>query len=64
MQLFITEYAREADIVTITEERVVHQLTKVLRAKVGDTFCVQGKRGYSANLPAPVGIYPPSQEGH
>lgn len=41
MQLFITDYTHVGDQITISEERVVQQLSKVLRAKKGDTFAVQ-----------------------
>lgn len=41
MQLFITDYTHVWDQITISEERVVQQLSKVLRAKKGDTFAVQ-----------------------
>lgn len=42
MQLFITPYILEDnDVVVITEERVVHQLHHVLRAKIGTVFFVQ-----------------------
>ncbi len=41
MQLFITDYMIEHNILTINEERVVHQLKNVLRAKVWDKFMVQ-----------------------
>lgn len=46
MQLFITPFVQSGDLISITEERVVHQLTKVLRAKSGDQLAVQweGKR--------------------
>lgn len=33
MQLFITNYGQQDDTITISEERVVSQLSKVLRAK-------------------------------
>ncbi len=41
MQLFITPYIQTNNIISLTEERVVHQLSKVLRAKVGDEVAVQ-----------------------
>lgn len=41
MQLFITNYIRNENTIILTEERVVHQLKNVLRAKVGDTIMVQ-----------------------
>lgn len=41
MQLFITDYIHEWDQITIVEERIVQQLSKVLRAKIGDTITVQ-----------------------
>ncbi len=41
MQLFITPFVQHGELISITEERVVHQLTKVLRAKKGDQIAVQ-----------------------
>ena len=41
MQLFITNYLKEDNKIKITEERVVQQLNKVLRAHIGYVFCVQ-----------------------
>lgn len=43
MQLFITDYIQKDNHITITEERVVYQLSKVLRAKKGDQVAVQWK---------------------
>lgn len=41
MQLFITPYIEQDSSVIITEERVVHQLKNVLRAKAGYEFRIQ-----------------------
>lgn len=41
MQLFITTYIQQDSLVTISEERVVHQLKNVLRAKTGYEFKIQ-----------------------
>lgn len=41
MQLFITPYIQQDDSVVITEERVVHQLKNVLRAKEASQFNIQ-----------------------
>lgn len=41
MQLFITDYEKNNNIITLSEERVVHQLAKVLRAKKWDQCAVQ-----------------------
>lgn len=41
MQLFITPYIANDTVVTLAESRVVEQLTRVLRAKIGDRIMVQ-----------------------
>ena len=41
MQLFITAFHREDEKIIIFEERVIYQLTKVLRAKKWDQIAVQ-----------------------
>ena len=41
MQLFITPYIQQDSLVTISEERVVHQLKNVLRAKTASEFRIQ-----------------------
>ncbi len=41
MQLFITPYTQQDNTVTVTEERVVHQLKNVLRAKEAFQFRIQ-----------------------
>jgi 16S rRNA (uracil1498-N3)-methyltransferase len=41
MQLFLTHYALSDNTLSITEPRVVEQLTRVLRAKIGDRMMVQ-----------------------
>lgn len=43
MQLFLTDYSIQDETIVITEERVVHQIKNVLRAKVWYTFMVQVK---------------------
>ena len=46
MQLFITEYRKENTLVTITEERVIHQLKNVLRATWSFKYMVQKIQWY------------------
>ncbi len=41
MQLFVTPYTQEGNTIIIHEERVVSQLSKVLRAKKGDQVAFQ-----------------------
>ncbi len=48
MQLFITPYASQWDVITITDERVVHQLKNVLRSKPWDLFNIQNIVGNEA----------------
>lgn len=44
MQLFLTDYIIQDDTIIITEERVVHQIKNVLRAKIWYIFMVQEKK--------------------
>lgn len=41
MQLFITPYVQDWQKIFLSEERVVHQLSKVLRVKIGEQIAVQ-----------------------
>ena len=41
MQLFLTPYLQNNSLISITEPRVIEQLTRVLRTKIGDHIMVQ-----------------------
>lgn len=41
MQLFLTPYGQNNSLISITEPRVIEQLTRVLRTKIGDRIMVQ-----------------------